>query len=157
MVLFTFLHKKTKKLFKFYTIIAQLNWSIKKKQQYFFFFIGHYSILFLEKIRQKGFIFDFLLLPLVIIKNYITKKFFINLNIGIVFFNNNKFFGNPIYHIKIISKPSRSIFVTYKNLLQLHFWSTQRHLYMLHTNRGLLTYEQAVFYKIGGILLCKVV
>jgi ribosomal protein S8 len=77
-----------------------------------------------------------------------------------VFFKRNSFSKNSTiniysksFHISRISKRSRRVFISIKNL-----WKLEQGLglYILSTNRGLLTDRQARFFNVGGELLCKV-
>jgi ribosomal protein S8 len=55
-------------------------------------------------------------------------------------------------HCKLISKPSRAFFISYRALLLLQK-RTAASTYLVATTKGLITHESAINYKIGGLLI----
>jgi small subunit ribosomal protein S8 len=58
------------------------------------------------------------------------------------------------YFIKQISKPGRKIYIGYKELKKLYCDKFNNNLLILSTNKGYLTNEEALRYKVGGEVLC---
>lgn len=59
----------------------------------------------------------------------------------------------PIFNkFKFISKPSKSIYISYQNLLKLSKISMNS-LYLISTNQGFLDQNEAIKLKLGGELL----
>jgi ribosomal protein S8 len=115
-------------------LIALKNASLLKKECVFFSF--NKSFLKLLKILYKtGLIQDFE------VKNT-TKKIF-----KFIVFLKYSFNTGCLNTLKIISKPSWSLFLKYKNLIQL---SNKKAIVILSTSKGFLTSEECKKYKIGG-------
>ena len=92
-------------------------------------------------------------------ENFLTKKIekkFLN-NLVCIIFKPINLFGNLniLNNITIISSPSRTVFVTYKQLNKLVQNNTAG-IFFLNTTEGLLSHKNALKKKIGGSLLCKI-
>jgi small subunit ribosomal protein S8 len=60
-----------------------------------------------------------------------------------------------IMYIKLISKPTKKVFVSYLELLNFHH-KTPYTTFVLHTVKGIMPQPQALKLKLGGYLLCTV-
>lgn len=58
--------------------------------------------------------------------------------------------------IKVLSKPSIKINIKYKHILKVKNLNTGSN-YVLITNKGILTLQEAIKIKSGGILLFKII
>ena len=57
----------------------------------------------------------------------------------------------PILFIKKLSKPGRKLYIKYTRLLSL--FTNRQHIYILSTDKGVMTNKEALLNKIGGELL----
>lgn len=87
------------------------------------------------------------------LKNYVVLRknnsFFIRFTI--FFYKNTTYYHN----IRLISTPSRRFFISLKALHKLKY-ATRSSVYILSTSKGLITHDEAILYKIGGLLLCAI-
>ena len=58
-----------------------------------------------------------------------------------------------IKYIKVISTPSKPVFISIKSLSLLN---SQNYFLLLSTNKGLVVSQKALTQRIGGIVLCKI-
>jgi small subunit ribosomal protein S8 len=71
-----------------------------------------------------------------------------------VFLKYNTYLKPALKNIKIISTPGKKVIVSHKLLTCIRKNSG---FFIINTNKGLLTLEEALFkYKIGGEVLCKI-
>lgn len=104
-----------------------------------------------RKIRVKLNKYEFNLIKFLIKINLIkfVKKNNKNYDIFFNYINNKPIFRN----IKNISKPSRSVFITNKKLKYIS--NKHKTLFLLNTNKGILTNLEAINMKIGGLIILK--
>ena len=120
------------------------------------------SIKVLQILQNEGFISHQSLVPInskISLEKTISKKTLTIKKIKVFFKTsipqgNSKIsqYSKP-FHISRISKRSRRIQITVKNLQALDYGLG---IYILSTSRGLLTDRQAKILNVGGELLCKV-
>lgn len=67
-----------------------------------------------------------------------------------IFYNSDQI-KKTVYDIKIVSTPGNKIYISYKNLNQIH--KRNKNIFILATSKGILTSEEALVIKIGGELL----
>lgn len=61
-----------------------------------------------------------------------------------------KYYRNkPVYYFRLVSKPSRRMYISYRDLLRFDN-------YILSTSKGILSSSLACYFKVGGEILFKV-
>lgn len=88
-----------------------------------------------------------------VLKNYLVirkgKSRFIRFTI--FFYKNTTYYHN----IRLISTPSKRFFISLKALSKLKY-ATKNSIYILSTSKGVITHDEAIEKKIGGVLLCAI-
>lgn len=79
----------------------------------------------------------------------INKKNFILINVNLYFYKNNPTSSS----FKIISKPSKNFFLSYKSL-RLLTKKSGNSVFLLSTTKGILTHTEAVKWKTSGFVIC---
>jgi ribosomal protein S8 len=156
------LFNKTKKkhVINIFSFFAHLKNNLFKKTPLAIFYSTPYFNKILEILKNEFFIFNYFRIPLNLLpENFLTKKIekkFLN-NLVCIIFKPINLFGNLniLNNITIISSPSRTVFVTYKQLNKLVQNNTAG-IFFLNTTEGLLSHKNALKKKIGGSLLCKI-
>lgn len=97
------------------------------------------SFLFLNFLKHINYIYKF---------KIFLKDNKLNFLIFLYYFNQLSLVKN----FKILSKPSKSYFVTLKSLILLSK-RTHSSIFILSTSKGFLTHKEAIKKKIGGIML----
>lgn len=157
------LFNKTKKkhVINIFSFIAHLKNSLFKKLPLVVFYSSPYFFKILQILKNEFFIFNYFQIPRTLLpENFLTKKIekkFLK-NLVCVIFKPINLFGNLnlLTNITIISSPSRTIFVTYKQLYKLVQNNNTGTIFFLNTSEGLLSHKNALKKKIGGSLLCKI-
>lgn len=82
----------------------------------------------------------------------LIKNFEINNNQIVIYF---KYYNNQaiIKNIKQISKPSKRCYITFNELDKK---ITETNIFIISTNKGLLTYQEAKHRKLGGEIICEI-
>jgi len=119
--------------------------------------LNHYNILNISKQHVVKILYTKKVLRIIklfykigLINNYFIykKKHFFYLKFSLFFYKNTVFFKN----IKIISTSTKKHYITYKTLKLLNFF-LKSSILILSTSLGILTHNQALKNKIGGLLL----
>lgn len=118
-------------------LIALKNASILKKEIVRFFFNKKF-ILILKVLYNKGLIQDF----------WLEKQHYNNLKIVIALKSTLSY--SSLATLKIVSKPSNSLFFSYKDLCKLY---EKQMLYIFSTAIGYLSSVECKKYRLGGLLV----
>jgi len=152
-----FIDKKyRKKLINIYGLLNQFKQALYKKKLYCIYFETPYIIKFLELLKLNYIIFNYYSISASYFKIFLlfNKTYFFLNRLLIIYFYTIENLNNMI--IKIISKPSRFIYVKWKNLCRLVRNDEKEYLYIINTTLGLITHIQAKHFKIGGQLVCLI-
>ena len=104
------------------------------------------------KIKKKDYKIIQIFLKLNIIKLIKTEKNKYN-SISIYF---QYICNEPVYrNIKNLNKPSKPTLINYKQLIKIN--NKNNNIFILSTNKGLITNFEAENYRIGGIIIFKVI
>jgi ribosomal protein S8 len=150
-----FIDKKyRKKIINIYGLFNQFKQALYKKQIYCIYFKTPYIIKFLYILKINNIIFNFYIISPSYFKIFLlfNKTYFFLNNLIIIYFNYLINTNNQI--IRIISKPSRLIYIKWKNLCHLNKNDEKEYIYILNTTYGLVTHHQAKKLKIGGQVVC---
>ena len=89
------------------------------------------------------------ILKILICKGFIRGYLLNNKNIEVLL----KYYSiKPVINKNIIFN-SKHFFISYLSLCKLH---KNYELIILSTSRGIITHKEALFYKLGGFIICKV-
>lgn len=150
--------KKTKKLINLSELINKLKQALKTSSTYTIYYVNNYFINFLNLLKKHGYIFNYFIIPEVFFKDYLKfgyKEKFYN-RLALIFFSGYKLEEVSLKIIKLVSKPSRQIYIDYVALNKLVFHKNTTSLYVLNTTKGLIGHTEALQHKIGGNLMCVV-
>jgi ribosomal protein S8 len=116
---------------------AKLKQGLKKKKKNITFRYLTSIRLFLDLLTVEGLIYTYNLKSTQIFLKYThTGKTLIN-------------------SVKILSKPSHNRYISLFQLKSLLYLSNSNEVYILSTNLGLLTADNALKFQVGGKLICK--
>lgn len=158
-IIFFFDKKYSKKIIGLFTFISLYNQATLSKKGFFFSITNSFLVSLLVILRVIGCIFDFFFVPSSLFDNLLLfgKKVLLLQSMVLVYLNRNKEFLNGFQKIKIISKPCRQVYVSYKLFKKIYGSPTLRQkLFVLTTVCGLLTHTEVLKKKIGGTLLFMV-
>ena len=157
----TFFDKKYyKKLVFFHLFINQFNQACNKKDKFFFFFTTSYIVRFLRVLKENHIIFNYQAVPFAYLAPFLLFRANLEFlqRIGLVFFNVSPFYGAGAKGIKLVSRPSRYIYVSKESLSKL--LSVRRThtftLFVINTTQGILVHSEALKRGVGGNLICTV-
>lgn len=159
MQILTFVDKKrVKKVINLIGLIEKLKHALKTKSIYTVYYANDYFIQFLNLLKTHGYIFNYFIIPESFFKDYLKfgyKEDFYS-RLVLVYFSGYKTEEVGLKHIKLISKPSRQIYITYASLTKLVLYKNVTCTYILNTTKGLVSHTEALQYKIGGNLICAI-
>ncbi|XBT18312.1 MAG: 30S ribosomal protein S8 [Candidatus Shikimatogenerans sp. Tduv] len=110
--------------------------AIKIKKKYIYFTYIKYLIRILFILKKEGYIYNFLIIK----NNNIALR---KIKIYLKYLNNE----SVINSIKVISKPSRRIYVKYKNIPII---KNNYGISILSTSKGILSNKNSIYNKVGG-------
>jgi ribosomal protein S8 len=119
------------------------------------YYITNYFTRLLMLLKEFGYIFNFFHIPSVTFKKYLKfgyKKIFYD-RIMLIFFSlleNKKLALNTL---KVFSKPSRQLYLTYWALKNIIANKDSKYLYVLNTTKGILGHKKVLQNQIGGNLI----
>lgn len=156
-ILFFVDKKNKKKLINLFSFISQIKMAILKKRSFFIFYKNKYIIIFLNLLKKFGLIFNYFLLcsSLIFPFLYFSKFYFFISNLLIIFFRQTLSTFSMINKIKLLSKPSRYLYISFKNLTNITTIKNN-FIFFLNTNIGIMSHFEALRLKIGGNLLCLI-
>jgi ribosomal protein S8 len=120
-------------------VINLININKLKKNLHFNIFFTKKNLLFINFLKNFTFINKYYIIK-------IKNKFYIRIYL---YYYKNKIISN---NFKILSSPSKSFFLSYKSL-RLISKRTSSSIFILSTDRGLLSHKQALNQKLGGLVL----
>jgi ribosomal protein S8 len=120
-------------------VINLININKLKKNLHFNIFFTKKNLLFINFLKNFTFINKYYIIK-------IKNKFYIRIYL---YYYKNKIISN---NFKILSSPSKSFFLSYKSL-RLISKRTSSSVFILSTDRGLLSHKQALNQKLGGLVL----
>lgn len=100
------------------------------------------TIRLVKALQRVGFIKNY------VIVNNNNNKFII---FTIFFYKNTSYFHN----VRLISTPSKKIYITLNALRKLKY-ATRNSIFLISTSKGIITHNEAISNKIGGLLLCAI-
>lgn len=131
--------------------VSLINLGIRQKSNNINLAYNRINLMLCKFLYEHGFIHSYY----VINQNNIDNK--INIKMSIIL--NFKFYGNKqvLYSINMISKPGFKRYWSYKYLhMKWHMgYFNHSDIYLLSTNRGLLSVHDCIKYKIGGLIIAK--
>ena len=129
----------------------------KIKKSSYIYISNNYNLLSSKKLFFKKLLFfsqNFkyikILYKLGVVNHYLILK---SKKIKFIKFNLTYYKQKPFFkHIKIVSKPSKKYVITY-NALKIIYPSLKNSIILIETNKGILTQTEALFFKLGGLLI----
>ena len=159
MQILTFVDKKrTKKVISLSNFINKLKQAVKTKSTFTVCYANTYFISFLNLLKKHGYIFNYFIVPEVFFKDFLKfgyKEDFYS-RLVLIYFTGYKTEEISLKKIKLISKPSRQIYISYASLTKLVPYKSVSCTYVLNTTKGLISHTEALQHKIGGNLVCAI-
>lgn len=146
----------SKKVFRIDMLISFFNQAVNARKNFFFSLINKFLFHVLLVLRQIGCLVDFFFVPRSLFLNRLlfTTKFFLDTTLVLAYLNKTLEVIGTFQKIKILSKPSRQVYVSYRNLKKIYISAqVEQRVFVLTTNQGILTHTEALKKKIGGTLL----
>lgn len=150
--------KKAKKVISLAGFINKLKQAIRAKSTFTICYANTYFINFLNLLKKHGYIFNYFIVPDIFFKEFLKfgyKDHFYS-KLVLVYFTGYKSEEISLKNIKLISKPSRQVYVSYASLTKLVPFKNVSCTYFLNTTKGLISHTDALQHKIGGNLVCVV-
>lgn len=120
-------------------LVSRIKVAISSKHLYCIIPYSKLAVKLLDQMIFTGYIYGY---------NYINVDSHLSIKIKLKYYHNKPL----INHIKLLSKPSRKLYWTYKKL-QNYLNSNKGSIILLSTNNGILNSDQALKLKIGGEVL----
>ena len=155
----TFINKTSeKRIVSFAGLVAKLRQAIRNQDKYFIYFVSKKIIVFLKLLQEQGLIYNFYQLPDKALSqdNRLQLGPVFNIRLVVVHLKIAGSFGPALKTLNVLSVPSRSVTITYQQLLSKSNMAGPSTLYVLNTLKGLLTHTVALQYRIGGEVLCQI-
>lgn len=149
--------KKQKKIVSVYCLFVQIKMALIRRSKFSLCYCSQYSLSVLFLLKQIGFVLTFYSLSIKIYKIYLRYSTDTTiLNKAVIIVLSNFQLSHNRSSLKLISSPSRQVFVTFQVLLRLVRGVASSKVFLLNTSKGLITHFTALNLRIGGVLLCAV-
>lgn len=119
-----------------FSLVSAINLGIKSNRICINMWLNKQNICICKYLFSKG-----------LIDTYILNKEKRLLHVYFSFFYEKK----PILFIKQLSKPGRKLYIKHSKLLKMY--THRKHLFLMSTDRGILTSKEAIRNKLGGELV----
>ena len=146
--------KHAKRTVSFFGFVAKLQQALANQDSFFVYYANDRIQEFLKLLRTGGFVQAYYLMPATALGVKLSPEF--NQRVLVVYLKPASKFGRALNAVKLVSIPSRSVTVTYSQLLAKSLGSGISSMYVLNTSKGLLTHTKALQYQIGGELVCEI-
>jgi ribosomal protein S8 len=147
-----------KRLATFSGLVSKLQQSIRNEEEQFVYFANKKNMTFLTVLRENGVIHNFHLIN----KATQWKSFGMYLSpdfdsrILVVYLKTANKHGPTLRSFKMFTIPSRPLSMSYLQLVERAQVAGPATLYVLNTQKGLLTHIVALRHKIGGEVVCEI-
>jgi ribosomal protein S8 len=159
MQILTFVDKKhTKKVISLNGLVNKMQQALHKRSTHTLYYVNNYFIELLNLLKKQGYIFNYFIIPEVFFSSYLKfgyKEDFYS-RLALIYFSGYKSEDISLKRIKLISKPSRQIYISYPALTKLVPFKNVSCTYILNTTKGLVSHTEALQHKIGGNLVCAI-
>jgi len=135
---------------------SQLEFWSSDKGSYCIYYSNKFILSFLKLLKEQGFIHNYYVIPKVLFSEYMNNKNDFTDRLVIIFFNYDATaWNNSLRIIKLVSTSSRIVYTSWMNLKKLpNIRSDGSAVYILSTNKGLMTHLRAQQEEVGGKILC---
>lgn len=155
-IVYFFDKKFTKKLIGLVPLVNFLNQALTGGKLFFFCLVNSYVVELLACLKSVGFLFDFLIIPPSLFKACVLfgDKVLLDHSVALVYLVKNLDTLNHISRIKLFSKPSRQVYLSYIALKKLcHLTKCGQRMFVLTTAFGVVTHTELLSKRFGGTLL----
>lgn len=157
--MFVFFNKTNiRRIINLFTFLNQLKLGLLHSSPLTLFFFKPTFVKLLKLLRREYLILNYFIVPKEFfpswLQSQIEKRFLKNFICVLFRAPNSNFFALKPLNLFFISKPSRSVFINYKQLVNLTIRKNSQN-FILSTCYGFITHREALQYKIGGILLLR--
>jgi len=132
--------------------------AIKHRKVFTVCYINEYLLSALQLFKKKGFIYDYMVVP----QSYFKLMSLCGLNpafsskVCVIYLRYSQEHGISLHNIKLLSKPSRQLYVTWKSLKKLAKPDSIAEIYILNTVNGVMSHDAAIQAQIGGNLIALI-
>jgi ribosomal protein S8 len=150
--------KHTIKQVSVYSLINSLNMAVKHNQVFTVCYVNDYLLSVLQLFKKQGFVYDYLVLP----ESYYNVLSLCGLSpafsnrLCVVYLRYGSEHGLSLRHVKLLSKPSRQLYVSLDGLRRMVKLDSVAEVYILNTVKGVMTHNEAMEEKIGGNVIALV-
>lgn len=140
------------------TLANSLNLAVRHNKTFTVVYVNDYLVSLLQLFKKSGFIYDYFVLP----EGYYKAFSVCELSpayasrVCLIYLRYNQEHNPSLHSVKLLSKPSRQLFVTWDSLRKLVRPNQITEVYVLNTVKGLMTHPEALQAQIGGNLIVKV-
>ena len=148
----------TSKHVTIYALINSLNMATKHNKVFTVCYVNDYLLSVLKLFKKHGFVYDYAVLP----ESYYNILSLCNLSpdfakrLCVVYLRYSNEHGLSLRNIKLLSKPSRQLYVTWEELSRLAKKDSVAEVYILNTAQGVMTHNEAMKEQIGGNLIALI-
>ena len=157
--LWSFINKTNeKRTVSFMGLVAKFKQAIRNRENHFIYFANTKLVTFLTLLQEQGLIHNFYCMPEAALSQDSSLQIgpAFNARLLVVHLKINGQFGPALRNIHVFSVPSRTVTVTYRQLLLKSNAAGPSTIYVLNTPKGLLTHTVALQHRVGGELICKI-
>ena len=132
--------------------------AVKHNQVFTVCYINDYLLSALQLFKKQGFIYDYLVLP----ESYYNVLSLCGLSpafssrLCVVYLRYSNEHGLSLRNVKLLSKPSRQLYVSLDGLKKLVKPNSVAEVYVLSTSKGMMTHSEAIKANIGGNVIALV-
>ena len=132
--------------------------TIKHNRVFTVCYINDYLLSVLQLLKKLGFIYDYYVLP----ETYYNVLSLCNLSpafsnrLCVVYLRYSNEHGLSLRNVKLLSKPSRQLYVSLEGLRKMVKPSSVAEIYILNTAKGIMTHSEALREHIGGNVIALV-
>lgn len=151
--------KYSKKIFRLDFLISFFTQATYSRKKFFFTFVNFFLLQILEVLRSIGFLLDFFLVPKSLFSSTLvfSSTLPFEQRLVLVYLNKNITMGATFQTVTLFSKPSRQIYVSYRQLKNCYVRLVEgQKVFVLSTIFGIITHTEVLKKKIGGTLLLVV-
>jgi len=141
-----------------YSLMNSLNMAIKHNKVFTVCYVNDYLLSILQLFKKQGFVYDYLVLP----ESYYNVLSLCGLSpafsnrLGVVYLRYSNEHGASFCNVKLLSKPSRQLYVSVEGLRKMIKADSVAEVYVLNTVKGVMVHSEAMKEKIGGNVIALI-
>jgi ribosomal protein S8 len=132
--------------------------TVKHNRVFTVCYVNDYLLSVLQLFKKLGFVYDYYVLP----ETYYNVLSLCNLSpafsnrLCVVYLRYSNEHGLSLRNVKLLSKPSRQLYVSLGGLRKMVKPSSVAEIYVLNTAKGVMTHSEALREHVGGNIIALV-